>query len=130
MSGGSGYGKPPMPEPTAAAVVGPTRQEQLEQRHQELLKKQKALQEQYTRLQRLQRSQPPPDLLQLKKTGSEGNLLLKMGLSMSAAAPISGSLTELAAAAQSSADKAADKQHAAAADATTTVSKVYETDII
>lgn len=142
---GGGFGKPPMPEPpsataTPATAVGQTRQEQLEQRHQELLRKQKALQEQYTRLQQLQRSQPPPDLLQLKKTGSEGNLLLKMGLSMSAAAPISGSLTQLAAAAsQSSTD---EKQRASttatattttnknAIAATTTVNKVYETDII
>lgn len=120
-------GKPAMPEPT--------RQEQLEQRHQELLKKQKALQEQYTRLQQLQRAQPPPDLLQLKKTGSEGNLLMKMGLSMSAAAPISGSLTQLAAAAAapqpSSVDDASgDNRSAATATAATTISKVYETDII
>ncbi|XP_022167634.1 coiled-coil domain-containing protein CG32809 isoform X5 [Myzus persicae] len=154
----SGCGKPPMPEPPAAtvqqlpspavptAVVTTTRQEQLEQRHQELLKKQKALQEQYTRLQQLQRSQPPPDLLQLKKTGSEGNLLLKMGLSMSAAAPISGSLTQLAAAVTTSTtataadDDSAEKQRSAANNkaaaatttttTTTTVSKVYETDII
>ncbi|KAL4089072.1 hypothetical protein QTP88_024145 [Uroleucon formosanum] len=158
----SGCGKPPMPEPPAATVQQPspspaattTRQEQLEQRHQELLKKQKALQEQYTRLQQLQRSQPPPDLLQLKKTGSEGNLLLKMGLSMSAAAPISGSLTQLAAAVATNtttnssittataadddaaaAEKqrpAANNKATAAAAATTmmTVSKVYETDII
>lgn len=115
----------------------------MEQRHQELLKKQKALQEQYTRLQQSQRSsQPPPDLLQLKKTGSEGNLLLKMGLSMSAAAPISGSLTQLAVAAQpSAADDAAavttttttttnNKNVGKSAAAVTTVSKVYETDII
>ncbi|KAK0176698.1 hypothetical protein PV328_000811 [Microctonus aethiopoides] len=76
------------------------RQEQLEQRHQELLRKQKALQEQYARLQQLQRNASgvttvppaPPDLL--KKTGSESNLLAKMGLGMSAAS--SGSLTSLA----------------------------------
>ncbi|XP_015372278.1 PREDICTED: coiled-coil domain-containing protein AGAP005037 [Diuraphis noxia] len=153
----SGCGKPPMPEPPAVAtaqqlpspavptaVATTTRQEQLEQRHQELLKKQKALQEQYTRLQQLQRTQPPPDLLQLKKTGSEGNLLLKMGLSMSAAAPISGSLTQLASAVTTSAtataanEDAAEKQRSTAnnkANAATTttkmtVSKVYETDII
>ncbi|CAI6362367.1 unnamed protein product [Macrosiphum euphorbiae] len=149
----SGCGKPPMPEPPAAATAQQpppspaapttTRQEQLEQRHQELLKKQKALQEQYTRLQQLQRSQPPPDLLQLKKTGSEGNLLLKMGLSMSAAAPISGSLTQLAAAVAtnptSTTATAADDEKqrptannkaTAATTTTTTVSKVYETDII
>ncbi|KAF0773363.1 coiled-coil domain-containing protein isoform X5 [Aphis craccivora] len=149
-----GFGKPPMPEPpvvtaqppTVAAPATTTRQEQLEQRHQELLKKQKALQEQYTRLQQLQRSQPPPDLLQLKKTGSEGNLLLKMGLSMSAATPISGSLTQLAAAVATGtgADDDAEKQRstgnnkaaaaaaaaAAASSATMTVNKVYETDII
>lgn len=76
------------------------RQEQLEQRHQELLRKQKALQEQYARLQQLQRNTAglttvppaPPDLL--KKTGSESNLLAKMGLGLSAAS--SGSLTSLA----------------------------------
>ncbi|XP_067006011.2 coiled-coil domain-containing protein AGAP005037 isoform X4 [Anabrus simplex] len=81
------------------------RQEILEQRHQELLRKQRALQEQYARLQQLQRGGaggltviPPPDLL-LKKTGSESNLLAKMGLGhgLTAAAPISGSLTHLAA---------------------------------
>ncbi|XP_076633033.1 uncharacterized protein LOC143347603 isoform X4 [Colletes latitarsis] len=77
------------------------RQEQLEQRHQELLRKQKALQEQYARLQQLQRNTAglttvppaPPDLL--KKTGSESNLLAKMGLGLSAAS--SGSLTSLTA---------------------------------
>ncbi|XP_076167894.1 uncharacterized protein LOC143146994 isoform X4 [Ptiloglossa arizonensis] len=77
------------------------RQEQLEQRHQELLRKQKALQEQYARLQQLQRNTAglttvppaPPDLL--KKTGSESNLLVKMGLGLSAAS--SGSLTSLTA---------------------------------
>ncbi|XP_025406795.1 coiled-coil domain-containing protein AGAP005037 isoform X5 [Sipha flava] len=152
-----GCGKPPMPEPpiaqqqqqhaTLVATGSVSRQEQLEQRHQELLKKQKALQEQYMRLQQLQRSQPTPDLLQLKKTGSEGNLLLKMGLSMSAAAPISGSLTQLAVAVKSSAADAEKRQsdvdaattnktaatmsnNAAATAATTTVNKVYETDII
>lgn len=75
------------------------RHEQLEQRHQELLRKQKALQEQYARLQQLQRNTAglatvppaPPDLL--KKTGSESNLLAKMGLGLSAAS--SGSLTSL-----------------------------------
>ncbi|KAK9295255.1 hypothetical protein QLX08_010392 [Tetragonisca angustula] len=75
------------------------RQEQLEQRHQELLRKQKALQEQYARLQQLQRNTAglttvppaPPDLL--KKTGSESNLLAKMGLGLSTAS--SGSLTSL-----------------------------------
>ncbi|XP_018575169.1 coiled-coil domain-containing protein AGAP005037 isoform X2 [Anoplophora glabripennis] len=77
-----------------------TRKEELEQRHQELLKKQKALQEQYARLQQLQRGNntltvipPAPDQL-LKKTGSESNLLQKMGLQLSTS-QITGSLTNL-----------------------------------
>lgn len=77
-----------------------TRKEELEQRHQELLKKQKALQEQYARLQQLQRGNntlalvpPPPDQL-LKKTGSESNLLQKMGLQLTTS-QITGSLTNL-----------------------------------
>lgn len=77
-----------------------TRKEELEQRHQELLKKQKALQEQYARLQQLQRGNntlavvpPPPDQL-LKKTGSESNLLQKMGLQMSTS-QMTGSLTNI-----------------------------------
>ncbi|XP_050510010.1 coiled-coil domain-containing protein AGAP005037-like isoform X5 [Diabrotica virgifera virgifera] len=77
-----------------------TRKEELEQRHQELLKKQKALQEQYARLQQLQRGNntlavvpPAPDQL-LKKTGSESNLLQKMGLQLTTS-QITGSLTNL-----------------------------------
>ncbi|XP_030745045.1 coiled-coil domain-containing protein AGAP005037 isoform X5 [Sitophilus oryzae] len=77
-----------------------TRKEELEQRHQELLKKQKALQEQYARLQQLQRGNntltvipPAPDQL-LKKTGSESNLLQKMGLQL-ATSQITGSLTNI-----------------------------------
>lgn len=76
------------------------RKEELEQRHQELLKKQKALQEQYARLQQLQRGTntltviPPGSVEQLKKTGSESNLLQKMGLQMSTS-QITGSLTNL-----------------------------------
>ncbi|XP_048518708.1 coiled-coil domain-containing protein AGAP005037 isoform X3 [Dendroctonus ponderosae] len=77
-----------------------TRKEELEQRHQELLRKQKALQEQYARLQQLQRGTnalaiipPAPDQL-LKKTGSESNLLQKMGLQM-ATSQITGSLTNI-----------------------------------
>ncbi|CAG9859033.1 unnamed protein product [Phyllotreta striolata] len=77
-----------------------TRKEELEQRHQELLKKQKALQEQYARLQQLQRGNnslalvpPTPDQL-LKKTGSESNLLQKMGLQLTTS-QMTGSLTNL-----------------------------------
>ncbi|XP_063241926.1 uncharacterized protein LOC134542024 isoform X5 [Bacillus rossius redtenbacheri] len=104
-----------------------SRQQALEQRHQELLRKQRALQEQYARLQQLQRgSAAVPDLL-LKKTGSESNLLARMGLGpgLSAAAPMSGSLSSLAVTAAPAA--------AAATTTTTTTattSKIYETDIL
>ncbi|XP_058797004.1 coiled-coil domain-containing protein AGAP005037-like isoform X9 [Phymastichus coffea] len=118
------------------------RQEQLEQRHQELLRKQKALQEQYARLQLLQRNASggaagappaPPDLL--KKTGSESNLLAKMGLGLAAAA--SGSLSSLGGASQtlprnsgaSATARAPGTAEPAAVNATTTA-KVYETDIL
>ncbi|XP_023216951.1 coiled-coil domain-containing protein CG32809-like isoform X7 [Centruroides sculpturatus] len=80
-----------------------SRQELLEQRHQELLKKQKHLQEQYARLQHLQRGQilqrfsPPRSgigaLGDLKKTGSESNILSKTAFTVT---PVSGSLTHLA----------------------------------
>lgn len=63
------------------------RQLALEMRHQELLKKQKMLQEQYARLQQMSKNSialPPADVLQLKKTGSESNLPQKMGLNMTA----------------------------------------------
>lgn len=93
------------------------RQEQLEIRHQELLKKQRALQEQYSRLQQLQQT-PPPDLLQLKKTGSEGNIFSKMGMSFGPA-PISGPGSVV--------DSLASASRDANAEAKT---KVYETDIL
>ncbi|XP_074110561.1 coiled-coil domain-containing protein AGAP005037 isoform X2 [Cotesia typhae] len=75
------------------------RQDQLELRHKELLRKQKTLQEQYARLQQLQRNTAgsiatlteSPDLL--KKTGSESNILAKMGLGL--CTMNSGSLTSL-----------------------------------
>ncbi|XP_034938223.1 coiled-coil domain-containing protein AGAP005037 isoform X3 [Chelonus insularis] len=125
------------------------RQEQLEQRHQELLRKQKALQEQYARLQQLQRNTSglttippaPPDLL--KKTGSESNLLAKMGLGMSAAT--SGSLTSLAITKSNSNDQSSlvastaptttveSQSQNAVMPATgnqTTTNKIYETDIL
>ncbi|CAN7939323.1 unnamed protein product, partial [Ixodes hexagonus] len=72
-------------------LQGRSRQELLDSRHQELLRKQRQLQEQYARLQLLQRLSPPkPDL---KKTGSESNILHKASLAMASA---SGSLTHLA----------------------------------
>lgn len=113
-----------------------TRKEELEQRHQELLKKQKALQEQYARLQQLQRGSntlavvpPAPDQL-LKKTGSESNLLQKMGLHMSTTA-MTGSLTHLPNVNVTS--KSTEEQssnNSSTTTTTTTTSKVYETDIL
>ncbi|RWS28565.1 Coiled-coil domain-containing protein-like protein [Leptotrombidium deliense] len=74
---------------------GRSRQQVLEERHQELLKKQRLLQEQYTRLQQLSRGQIPKTLLNdLKKTGSESNILCKSSISSST---VSGSLRDLAA---------------------------------
>ncbi|XP_076361917.1 coiled-coil domain-containing protein AGAP005037-like isoform X4 [Tachypleus tridentatus] len=97
MSGGTDSGKQ-----QGLLTPSRSRQEVLEQRHQELLRKQKQLQEQYTRLQQLQRGQllqrfsPPRSgmgLTDLKKTGSESNILSKTALSLT---PASGSLTHLA----------------------------------
>ncbi|CAH0557820.1 unnamed protein product [Brassicogethes aeneus] len=107
------------------------RTEELEQRHQELLKKQKALQEQYARLQSLQRGTntiafvpPAPNDLMLKKTGSESNLLQKMGLQMSAQV-ITGSLTNLPN--TTSLSKSLTTPNSNEKDAT---QKSYETDIL
>ncbi|KAG1711207.1 Coiled-coil domain-containing protein [Nymphon striatum] len=86
-------------------IAAMTRQEFLELRHQDLLKKQKQLTDQFSKLQLIQRTQsaalnryPPPrvgiPLGDLKKTGSESNILSKASLSL---APVpSGSLTHLA----------------------------------
>lgn len=114
------------------------RKEELEQRHQELLRKQKALQEQYARLQQLQRGNntltvvpPTPDLL-LKKTGSESNLLQKMGLQMSASQQMTGSLTHLASAVNQTPISTSGNETNNVAPTTnnTTTNKVYETDIL
>lgn len=75
----------------------------LSQRHQELLRKQRQLQEQYNRLQMLQQRSSTPgggsgasnnsDKAELKKTGSESNLRAKLGLEFSAAP--TGSLSNI-----------------------------------
>lgn len=94
-------------------LQGRSRQELLDSRHQELLRKQRQLQEQYARLQLLQCLSPPkPDL---KKTGSESNILHKASLSLGGAASASsGSLTHLA----------------VPSSALRTGAKIYETDIL
>lgn len=109
--------------------------EALELRHQELLRRQKQLQEQYARLQQLQRNVRLPTGAELKKTGSESNLLRGLNLS---AAPTSGSLTHLAPASMapisivppppSSTDAAVPTPCAAPPPLPT--NKVYETDIL
>lgn len=67
------------------------RQAALEFRHQELLKKQKQLQEQYARLQQVSKTGTIQIVDTLKKTGSESNLPQKMGLNMA----VSGSMKNL-----------------------------------
>ncbi|KAJ8737317.1 hypothetical protein PYW07_000588 [Mythimna separata] len=102
----------------------------LEQRHQELLKKQKALQEQYARLQMIQRSGPtlpPAAQPDLKKTGSESNLLTKMNLNLAPAA-LSGSMTHLAA--ENHVDGSLTNDKGKLPEAVATTNKVYETDIL
>ena len=69
-----------------------SRQQVLEDRHQELLRKQRLLQDQYTKLQMLSRGHIPEDLLHdLKKTGSESNIMSKSAIGANA----SGSLSQL-----------------------------------
>ncbi|XP_048488511.1 coiled-coil domain-containing protein CG32809 isoform X4 [Plutella xylostella] len=134
----------PLPSPTSPPADDPAaaeRQLLLEQRHQELLKKQRALQEQYARLQMIQRSGPalPPEL---KKTGSESNLLSKLSLHLAPAA-VSGSMTQLEAPRNGTASPPAPPAAPAAAPAPlpapvlpasklpdSTTNKVYETDIL
>lgn len=73
------------------------RQIALEMRHQELLKKQKQLQEQYARLQQISKNNvalQSTEMMHLKKTGSESNLPQKMGLNMSVSGS-SGSMKNL-----------------------------------
>lgn len=112
-----------------------SRKEELEQRHQELLRKQKALQEQYARLQQLQRGNntltvvpPTPDLL-LKKTGSESNILQKMGLQMAATQQMTGSLTHIATTVNHQNAVQNNNEQTPTVNNTTT-NKVYETDIL
>lgn len=72
--------------------VPSSRQQVLENRHQELLRKQRLLQDQYTKLQMLSRGHIPEDLLHdLKKTGSESNIMSKSAIGANA----SGSLSQL-----------------------------------
>ncbi|XP_049541962.1 coiled-coil domain-containing protein AGAP005037 isoform X2 [Anopheles darlingi] len=71
------------------------RQLALELRHQELLKKQRQLQEQYQRLQQMSKNAVPlaPGSMghDIKKTGSESNLSLKMNYNMA----VSGSMKNI-----------------------------------
>lgn len=88
------------------------RQLRLEMRHQELLKKQKQLQEQYQRLQQMSKSSIPLAPDELKKTNSDSNL--------------SGSMRNLYVV--ENADKVND--NVALPQTIVTTNKVYETDIL
>lgn len=99
------------------------RQAALESRHQELLKKQKQLQEQYARLQQISKSGPvPANNDPLKKTGSESNLPQKMGLNMA----VSGSMKNLNVDVTIVEAEKNEKNQ----PQTTTTKQVYETDIL
>lgn len=109
------------------------RQMALELRHQELLRKQKQLQEQYARLQQISKNSALPANDMLKKTGSESNLPMKMGLNMT----VSGSMKNLNADVTIVEAHKNDRnqndmtivqqQHSVP---TTTTKQVYETDIL
>lgn len=102
----------------------------LEQRHQELLKKQRALQEQYTRLQMIQRSGsalPPNAQPDLKKTGSESNLLTKMNLNLA----ITGSMSHLCINNDGYSTRASNgDDNQPVKDTEISINKIYETDIL
>lgn len=98
----------------------------LELRHQELLKKQKQLQEQYARLQQISKTSALPPTDMLKKTGSESNLPQKMGLNMA----ISGSMKNLNVDVSIVEAKRNEKNHMDSGNNVTTTKQVYETDIL
>ncbi|XP_055326242.1 uncharacterized protein LOC129579985 isoform X8 [Sitodiplosis mosellana] len=100
------------------------RQAALEVRHQELLKKQKQLQEQYARLQQISKSGPVPSNDPLKKTGSESNLPQKMGLQMAVSGSMKNLNVDVTIAEAQKNDKNQQTAH------TTTTKQVYETDIL
>lgn len=104
------------------------RQAALEFRHQELLKKQKKLQEQYARLQQVSKTGSIQIADKLKKTGSESNLPQKMGLNMA----VSGSMKNLNVTIVEAEknDKNQQQSQHQYQQQTTTTKQVYETDIL
>jgi hypothetical protein len=105
------------------------RQIALELRHQELLKKQKELQQQYQRLQSMSKNSlpmVPGESMMIKKTGSESNLPQKMGLNMSIG---TGSMKNLAGE-NNNLSLETHKNEKNSEITTTTTNKVYETDIL
>lgn len=100
------------------------RQAALEMRHQELLKKQKQLQEQYARLQQISKTGSLPSD-QLKKTGSDSNLPQKLGLNMA----VSGSMKNLNVDVTIGEAEKNEKNQQQQKPQTTT-KQVYETDIL
>lgn len=103
------------------------RQAALEVRHQELLKKQKQLQEQYARLQQISKSGPVPANDTLPKTGSESAKDgQKMGLNMA----VSGSMKNLNVDVTIVEAEKNEKNQQQMGSQTTTTKQVYETDIL
>lgn len=116
---------------SASSQDNSQRQLQLELRHQELLKKQKQLQEQYQRLQHISKNTVPlapnDPAMALKKTGSESNLPQKMGLNMSISSS-SGSMKNLTASVDN--NNFATGEGNCENGSKVTTNKVYETDIL
>ena len=129
---------------TAALVekrFAQSRQELLEQRHQELLRKQRQLQEQYTRLQQLSRGQMGKQFGELKKTGSESNLRMidaTVGVPLNdkpsrmSSTTVYGSLKNLSRYDQNSSRNNPQSAHHRVGDSNPEPipKKVYETDIL
>lgn len=101
------------------------RQQALEYRHQELLKKQKILQDQYARLQKVSKTGAMQINDPLKKTGSETNLPEKMGFNMA----VSGSMKNVDVDVKIIEAEKNEKNQQKMSH-TTTTKQVYETDIL
>lgn len=118
---------------SASSQDNSQRQLQLELRHQELLKKQKQLQEQYQRLQQMSKNSVPlapnEQQMSLKKTGSESNLPQKMGLNMSISSN-SGSMKNLTAGGGDNNNIDQQNNEHSGQQQLVTTNKVYETDIL
>lgn len=129
LSGGSEHDANDSSGESISSQENSQRQMALEMRHQELLKKQKQLQEQYQRLQQMSKNTIPlgPNDASLKKTGSESNLPQKMGLNMS----ISGSMKNLSSNLSAAPEYSQEQTNGLNGNGGKIITKqVYETDIL